>query len=115
MDNSFKLKDYIQNLIDGGTMLIDGLVKNFDNKYFKTHLLEYGKGESIQENKKNHDAKINYTYANNENVINMLEPIKSVFMMRPQGNGDSHHDMPKIVLQTLDSSSSYTETVNVVT
>ena len=98
MDNCFKLKDAIQDLIDGGIVLIDGLVKNFDHKVFKTPLLEYEKGESSQENKKNQDAKINYTYATNENVINMLEPVESVFMMRPRENGDTNCHMPKLVL-----------------
>ena len=98
MDNCFKLKDFIKNLIDGGIVLTNGLVKKSDHKAFKTPLLEYKKGASSQVNKKNHDAKVNYTYANNENVINMLEPVESVFMMRPIENGDTNHDMPKLVL-----------------
>ena len=57
-------------------------------------------------NKKNHDAKINYTYANNDNVINMLEPIKSVLMMRPQDDKDSNHDAPELILKMLNTSSS---------
>ena len=65
-NNYFKLKDAIQDLIDGGTVLINGLVKNIDHKAFKTPLLKYDKGESFHANKKNHDAKIHYTYATNE-------------------------------------------------
>ena len=44
MDNFFKLKDAIQDLIDGGTILTDGLIKNSDHKVFKTHLPKYKKG-----------------------------------------------------------------------
>ena len=47
-------------------------MKNFDHKAFKTTLLEYEKGESSREKKKNRDDKINYTYANFDNVIIML-------------------------------------------
>ena len=46
IDNFFKLKDATHDLIDEGTMLTDVLVKNLDNKAFKTPLLEYDKGES---------------------------------------------------------------------
>ena len=77
-DNCFKLKDAIQDLIDGGMVLIDGLVKNLDYKAFKTPLPEYDMGESSKANKKNHAAKINYMYARNENVIKMLESIEIV-------------------------------------
>ena len=97
-DNCFKLKDAMQDLIDGGKVLIDGLVKISNHKVFKTPLPEYEKGESSQVNKKNLDAKINYTYANNDNVINTMKPIENVFMMRPRENEDSNHDAPKLIL-----------------
>lgn len=97
-DNCFKLKDNIQDITDGGIVLVDSLVKNYDHKAFKTPLPDYKKGESSQANKKNHDAKINYTYTDSENMINMLEPVESVFMMRSQGNNDTNHVMPKLVL-----------------
>ena len=77
---------------------MDGLVKNSNYKAFRTPLPQYEKGKSSQENKKNHDAKINYTYANNDNVINILEPIESVLMMRLQDDKDSNHDAPKLIL-----------------
>ena len=48
--------------------------------------------------KKNHDAKINYTYTNIDNVINMLEAIESNFTMRPQVDKDSNHDTPKLII-----------------
>lgn len=67
-----KLKDVIQDLIDAGKVVTYGLVKNFDHKYFKQLLPEYEKGESSKVNKKNHDAKINYTYADTKNIINMI-------------------------------------------
>ena len=98
MNNFYGLKDAIQDLIDGGTVLTDDLVKNSDNKAFKTPLPEYEKGESSRVQKKSHDAKINYTYANSNNVINMLELIESVFTMRLQDEKYSNHDMPKLIL-----------------
>ena len=106
MNNFYRLKDDIQDLIDGGTILTNGLVKFFDHKAFKTPLLEYEKRESSQAQEKNHDAKINYTYANTNNVINMLEPIESVFMMRSQDDKNSNHDTSNLVLQMLDTSNS---------
>ena len=87
-------------------MLIDGLVKNLDHKAFKTPLPEYEKGESSQANKKNHDAKIHYTYATNDNVINMIELVERVLMMRPQKEEEAKPDVPKLVLWTLKDSSS---------
>ena len=64
---------------------------------------------------KNHDAKIHYTYATNENVINMIEPIEDVFMIRPERDEDANHDIAKLALQMLDGSSSESETLNFVT
>ena len=52
MDNFLKLKDTIQDLIDGGMVLIDGLVKNYDHKAFKIPLPKYENEESSQVNKK---------------------------------------------------------------
>ena len=92
-NNFYGLKDAIEDLIDGGIYLTNGLVKNYDHKAFKTPLIEYEKLESSQVQKKNHDAKINYNYANNENVINMLEPVESIFMMRPKENVDTNYDI----------------------
>ena len=97
-NDCFKLKDSIQDLIDGGIVLTIGLVKNLDHKAFKTPLPKYDKGESSQANKKNHDAKIHYTYATNDNVINMIEPVERVFMMRPQKEEEAKLDVPKLVL-----------------
>ena len=94
----FQLKDAIQDLIESGTMLIDGLVKNSDHKSFKTPLPNYEKGDSSQADKKNHDAKIHYTYATNDNVINMVELVERVFMMRPQREEEAKPNVPKIVL-----------------
>ena len=47
--------------MDSGTVLTNGLVKNFDHKAFKTPLPDYDKSESSQVDKKNHDVKIHYT------------------------------------------------------
>ena len=45
-NNYFKHKDAIQDLIDRGTVVMDGLVKKYDHKAFKMPLLEHEKGES---------------------------------------------------------------------
>ena len=67
-------------------MLTNGLVKNFDHKAFETPLLDYDKGESSQADKKNHDAKIHYTYATNDNVIDMIKLVERVLIMKaPKG------------------------------
>ena len=71
----------IQDLIEAGKVVIDGLVKNVDHKAFKQPLPKYEKGESSKAAaKKNHDAKINYTYANTDNLIAMLEPVEYICM-----------------------------------
>ena len=46
INNFFQLKDTIQDLIESGTVLTNGLVKNYDHKAFKTPLPDYDKGES---------------------------------------------------------------------
>lgn len=114
-DNCFKLKDAIQYFIDRGKVLIDGLVKNSNHKAFKTPLPEYEKVESSQAHKKNHDAKINYTYTPDSPVINMIEPVESVLMMRSQDDKNANYGMPRLVLRTLDGSSYRSETLNAVT
>ena len=46
--------------------------KNIDHKAFKEPLSSYDKGECSKS--KSHN-KVNYTYSNDDNVINMVEPI----------------------------------------
>ncbi|WP_044909002.1 hypothetical protein, partial [[Clostridium] innocuum] len=114
-DNCFRLKDDIQDLIENGTISTDGLTKNSDHTAFKDPLPKHDKGETSQTHKKNHDAKINYTYPSNTPVINMVEPVESVLMMRSQDDNKVNHGKPKLVLQTRGSSSSRSETLNAVT
>ena len=45
----------------------------------------------------------------------MIEPIEDVFMMRPQRDEDANHDIHNLVLQTLDGSSPWIETLKFVT
>ena len=92
------MKDAIQDLIDSGTMFTNGLVENSNHKAFKTSLPDYDKGESSQVDKKNHGAKIYYTYTTNDNVINMVKPVEILFMMRPQREEEAKPNVPKIVL-----------------
>ena len=99
----FKLKDVIQDLINGGKVFIDGLVKYSIHKSFKQPYPDYGKGELSHANKKNHDAKINYAYANIDNVINMIELVKYLCMMSSnaenQPNCDVEDERPKVFLK----------------
>ena len=65
---------------------MDGLIKILDYKALKEPLPKNTQGESSNTNtniwKKNHDAKINYTYTNANNLLFVLEPInESVNMM----------------------------------
>ena len=48
MDNCFKLKDVIQDLIDGGIVLIDSLVKNSNHKASKCPCLRMEKGSLLK-------------------------------------------------------------------
>ena len=88
---------------------MDGLIKNSDHKAFKEPLPKYNQGESLKTNTnlgtKNHDAKINYTYANTDNLIAMLEPIcESVNMTRPRYDDYGTSDeRPKFILRGVDS------------
>ena len=77
---------------------MDGLVKNLDHKAFKTPLSKYDKGESSQTRKNNHDVKIDYTYATNNNVINMIELVESMLMMKPQRDEEAKRDVPNLIL-----------------
>ena len=45
----------------------------------------------------------------------MIEPIQDVFMIGTQRDEDTIHGIPKLVLQTLNDSSSQSETLNTVT
>lgn len=71
-ENFIRLKHVIQDLIENGKFFVDGLVNNYDHKAFKEPLPKYDKGEAST-SKKDEGAKINYTYTNNSNVINMIE------------------------------------------
>ena len=84
IENYCKCKDFVQALVNSGKAFTDGLTKNYDHQTFKQPLPNYQKGESSQAQKKNHDAKINYTYAYMDNVINMLEPIEYVYILGPK-------------------------------
>ena len=51
---------------------MDGHNKNADHKAFKEPFPTYEKGES---SKAQTHHKVSYTYSNNDNVINMVEPV----------------------------------------
>lgn len=100
MKNQFKLKDTIQDLIDQGKVVTDGLVKNSNHKDFKQPLPEYEKGETSKANKKGNDTKVSYAYTNTDNVINMIEPIsESIYMMGPKF--DEEHPIMILTMRIL--------------
>lgn len=97
--NFFELKDVIQDLIIDGKFITDGLAQNSDHNAFKQPLLEYEKWESSKVNKKNYDAKVNYTYTNTD----IIEPIEYLCMMDPKFHKEPSYDIdderPKVVLK----------------
>ena len=93
IENYFKLKDIIQDLIEARKVVIDGLVKNADHKAFKQPLPKYEKGESSKvATKKNHDAKISYAYVDTNNVIGMLELVEYICMASSNNDNWPNYD-----------------------
>lgn len=74
-----RLKHIIQDIIDNEKMRVDGFMINKDHMVFTKPPHEYEKGETSK--KKNEDAKINYTYTDNDNVTHMLQPIEEILHM----------------------------------
>ena len=68
--NCVNLHHKIQDLIDDGDLVVDGHNKNSDHKAFKEPFPTYDKGES---SKSKPHQKVNYTYSNDDNVINMVQ------------------------------------------
>ena len=71
-----ELKNQIQDLIDDGDLVVDVRNMNADHKDFKEPFPTYDKGES---SKTQTHHKVNYTYSNDDNVINMIEPMDVEF------------------------------------
>lgn len=65
-----KLKHEIQDLIDARKIVIGNHTTNADHKAFKDPLPIYEQGDS---SKSKGGSKVNYTYTNNDNMINMVE------------------------------------------
>ena len=70
--NCVNLRNKLQDLIDDGDLVVDGHNTNVDHKDFKEPFPIYDKGES---SKAQTHHKVNYTYSNDDNVINMIEPV----------------------------------------
>lgn len=86
--NCIRFKHVIQYIIHNEKVRVDGFMKNKDHTNFKKPLPKCEKGEIFKKN--NGDAKVKYTYIDNENLIHMLEPIdKSIHVIRPR---DNKHD-----------------------
>ena len=96
IENCFKLKHLVQDLIESGGLQVDGLTSNSDHKAFKEPLPKYEKGEVSTNNNKNGKATINYTYPKADNVINMLEVVEeNINMMRKKNDcEDNSRKMP---------------------
>ena len=75
-------------------------LKMLITKLLSNPLPKYDKGETSKENKKNHDAKISYAYADTDNVIAMLEPVEYLCMASPSNNNQCIEERPKVVLKT---------------
>ena len=73
IENYGRFRHIVQDLIENGKLEVDGLNTNADHIAFKETLPKYEKGEASQP--KNGKDIINYTYANAENVVNMLEVV----------------------------------------
>lgn len=71
-----KLKHEIQYLIDTGKIVIGNHMTNVDHKAFKDPLPTYEQGDS---SKSKGRAKFICTYANNDNMINMIESSQSEY------------------------------------
>ena len=78
-ENSGRFKHIIQDLIKNEKLEIDGLNNNAYHTAFKEPLPKYENGEASKP--KNGKATINYTYANAENVANMVEVVEETFNM----------------------------------
>lgn len=70
--NCMKLKHDIQDLLDASKIVVGNHTTNADHKAFKEPLPSYEQGGS---SKSKGDAKVNYAYMNDDNVINMIESI----------------------------------------
>lgn len=98
----------MQSLIDKWKVITYILANDSDHKAFKDPIPKYEKGETSNNKNKSHDAKINYTQANTNNVINVIEPINgSVYMMGPKfdekPNYDNNDEWPMVVLRMHNS------------
>ena len=70
--NCINLCHKVQDLINHGDIVVDGHNKNLNHKDLKEPFLSYEKGENSKH--KSHN-KINYIYSNDDDVINMVEPL----------------------------------------
>ncbi len=72
IQNYWKLKHIIQDLIENGKLKVDGLNNNANHKAFKKPFPKYEKEKGETSKPKYAKAKVNYTYIDANNTINML-------------------------------------------
>lgn len=111
MNNCMKFKYEIQDLMDVGKIVVGNHTTNANHKAFKYPLSNYEKGDS---SKPKGGAKVNYTYINDDNVINMVESSQSkqcnVIIMKEEQDKSRltnvvTHAQGKVVFKGVDSSS----------
>lgn len=111
-----KLKHEIQDLINAGKIVIGNHTTNVDHKAFKDPLPSYEQGDS---SKSKRGAKVNYTYTNNDNVINMIESSQyaycNVILIKDKQNKTQTHAQKKVTLKRASSSTLDQTTSNLPT
>ena len=91
--NCINLCHKIQDMIDDGDPVVDGHHKNSNHKEFKEPFMPYKKGESSKQKPNN---KVNYAYPNDDNVINMVEPVDFEYCDVITNKGKQGNTTPKI-------------------
>lgn len=114
-----QLRHKVQDLIDNGDIVVDGHNKNLDHQAFKDLFPTHNKGESS--GAKNSNAKVNFTYTVDNNVINMIEPVDFVYcnVITIKGKEEKEKSKTPFIFfwstpQSLEQNSPQTST-NVVT
>ena len=93
-------------MIDDGDIVVDGHNKNFDHKASKDPFLAYEKGESSKPKPNN---KLNYPYSNDDNVINMVEPMDFEYCDIITIKGKQEKTKPKTLFFLRDPTTNTTD------
>lgn len=98
----------VQDLIKDGDIVVDGHNKNIDHKDFKEPFPSYEKGEKSKQKPHN---KVNYTYSNDDDVINMVELVDFEYcdVINIKGKQDNTKPKTPFVLRGPTSNTSDNE------